>query len=111
MIRNKATKKWLLQRLSALILAPLGVWFLLNIISIYNKSYLEVLIFFSNPLSIFLIFFLLIFGFYHLSIGLSEIFEDYIHNEKTKNFVNKINRFFSIIIPLVTLFLLIQISL
>jgi len=111
MIKNNATKKWLMQRLSGLFLVPPMIWFLLNIISIYNKTYLEVLIFFSNPISIFLIFLLLIFGFYHLSIGLNQIFEDYISNEKIKNVTNIISRFLSIIIPLVTLFLLIQISL
>jgi len=111
MIKNNATKKWLIQRLLGLFLAPLMVWFLLNIIAVYNKSYLEVLIFFSNPMSIFLIFLLLIFGFCHLSMGLNEIFEDYISNKKIKNVANIISRFLSIIIPLVTLFLLIQISL
>ena len=46
-------------------------------------------------------------GFFHAKISLSEIFEDYIHNKKTKDVANILVSIFSIIIPVIILILLI----
>ena len=45
-------------------------------------------------------------GFFHAKIGLSEIFEDYIHNERVKNVTNLLTLLLSIIVPLITIILL-----
>jgi len=45
-------------------------------------------------------------GFFHAKIGLGEIFEDYIHNEKIKNVANLLTFLMSIIIPSITIILL-----
>ena len=44
------TKKWILHRISALILAPLFVWLYFSLISLSTKGYLEAIYFFKNPL-------------------------------------------------------------
>ena len=46
-------------------------------------------------------------GFFHAKISLNEIFEDYIHNEKIKDFANILALILSIIIPITILILLI----
>ena len=81
----KASRKWIFQRISALIIAPLIIWFLISLISLSTGDYNSVINFFSKPLFLFLTTILLITGFFHAKIGLSEIFEDYIHDEKIKN--------------------------
>ena len=43
-----ATKKWLFLKISSVILAPLMVWFLINLVSFYDKSFDEVLLFFTS---------------------------------------------------------------
>ena len=50
----KASRKWILQRISALIVAPLIVWFLLSLISLSTKDYNSIINFFSKPLFLFL---------------------------------------------------------
>ena len=80
----KASRKWILQRVSALIVAPLIVWFLVSLISLSTGDYNSVINFFSKPLFLFLTIILLIAGFFHAKIGLGEIFEDYIHKEKNQ---------------------------
>jgi len=102
----KASRKWIFQRISALIAAPLIVWFLISLISLSTKDYNSTINFFSEPLFLFLTIILLIVGFFHAKIGLSEIFEDYIHNEKIKNVANLLTLLLSIIIPLATIILL-----
>ena len=102
----KASRKWIFQRVSALITAPLIVWFLLSLISLSTSDYNSVVIFFSKPLFLSLTIILLIAGFFHAKIGLSEIFEDYIHDERIKNVANILTFFLSIIVPSITIILL-----
>ena len=102
----KASRKWIFQRVSALITAPLIVWFLLSLISLSTSDYNSVVIFFGKPLFLSLTIILLITGFFHAKIGLSEIFEDYIQDEKIKNAANLLTFLLSIIVPLVTIILL-----
>ena len=95
-----------MQRASALIVAPLIVWFLLSLITLSTGDYNSVINFFSKPLFLILTIILLITGFFHAKIGLSEIVEDYIQNEKIKNAANLLVLLLSIIIPLITIILL-----
>ena len=102
----KASRKWIMQRASALIVAPLIVWFLLSLITLSTGDYNSVINFFSKPLFLILTIILLITGFFHAKIGLSEIVEDYIQNERIKNAVNLLGLLLSIIIPSITIILL-----
>ena len=102
----KASRKWIMQRASALIVAPLIVWFLLSLITLSTGDYNSVINFFSKPLFLILTIILLITGFFHAKIGLSEIVEDYIQNENIKNAVNLLGLLLSIIIPSITIILL-----
>jgi succinate dehydrogenase / fumarate reductase membrane anchor subunit len=45
----------------------------------------------------------MIVAFFYSSLSISEIFEDYIHDEKIKNAANKALYTFAIVIPLITL--------
>ena len=102
-----ATRKWILHRISAVILVPLFTWFYFSLISLSEKNYQEAIYFFENPLFKILIIALYFIGFFHAKISLNEIFEDYIHNTKIKNVANILALIFSIIIPLIILILLI----
>ena len=99
------TRKWILHRVSAIILAPVYVWLYFLLISLSTKNYSEALYFFTNPLFKILILVLFFIGFFHAKISLSEIFEDYIHDKKTKNVANLLVSIFSIIIPIIILIL------
>ena len=101
-----ASRKWILQRISALLVAPLIVWFCVSLISLSTSSYEEVMNFFGNPMFSWLTIILLVAGFFHAKIGLNEIFEDYIENEKFKNVANLLTFLLTIIVPLITIILL-----
>ena len=101
------TRKWILHRISALILAPLFVWLYFSLIALSTKNYSEAIYFFNNPLFKILTIALFFIGFFHAKISLSEIFEDYIHNKKIKDVANLLALLLSIIIPVITLILLI----
>ena len=101
------TRKWLLHRISATILAPLYVWLYFSLISLSTKNYLEAIYFFKNPLFGILTIIVFFVGFFHVKISLGEIFEDYIHKQKTKYVANILTSILSIVIPLIILILLI----
>ena len=101
------TRKWILHRISAIILAPLYVWLYFSLISLSTKNYSEAIYFFKNPLFGFLTIIVFFVGFFHVKISLSEIFEDYIHNKKIKDVANLLVSIFSIIIPVIILVLFI----
>tara|TARA_B100000965_G_C18887608_1_gene454743 strand:+ start:87 stop:416 length:330 start_codon:yes stop_codon:yes gene_type:complete len=106
-----ATKKWIFLKVSTFILIPLMVWFVLNFVSIYDQDYSQVITYFSDQKTKFLLSLLIITAFFHSALTISEIFEDYIHEEKIKSVANKLLYFFAIIFPLITISVLLKFSL
>ena len=106
-----ATKKWIFLKISSVVLVPLMAWFLLNLVLFYDKSYEEVLLFFTSQPTKFLFSLFIIFAYFYYALSISEVFEDYIENEKLKNVANKLLYLFAIIIPISTLLLLYKLSL
>ena len=100
---NNVTKKWIFLKASSVILIPLMLWFIINLVSIYDKEYQQVMDFFSTQPTKLLFSLLLIFAFFFSNLSISEVFEDYIQDEKTKNAANQMLRIFAIIIPIVTI--------
>ena len=100
---HHSTKKWLLIKFSSIILIPLMFWFIVNLASIYDESYIEIVNFFSKTSSKALYSLFLIFAFSFFSLTISEVFEDYIKDKKIKNVATKILYVFAIIIPLITI--------
>ena len=100
---NNSTKKWLLIKFSSLSSIPFTTWFAINLVSIINNDYNRLLAFLSDEPSkiLFSIFVFLSFFFYSLTI--SEIFEDYVSNEKIKYVANKLVYIFAIVLSLGTI--------
>ena len=103
---NNATKKWLFLKVSSVILIPLMTWFILNLNLVFDGDYIDVVSFFSNQPSKILVSLLLVFAYFFSALSISEIFEDYIHDEKIKNAANKALNIFAIIMPLITIMII-----
>ena len=107
---NTSTKKWLFIKISSLVLIPLMIWFILNFVSIYDKSFNEIVEFFSNSTSKFLFSLFIVFGFFFSALTISEVFEDYISQKNLKNVANRLLYLSAIIIPLITVILLFNLN-
>ena len=105
----KATKKWLIIKISSGLLIPFMIWFIINFVSLFgaNNSQLIEYLSLSSTKIIFSIFILLAFIFY--SLTLSEVFEDYIGDFKLKNAANRLLVLFSIVSTLLLVILLLKI--
>ncbi len=78
-------------------------WFLINFVSIYDKNHSQILIFFSEQPSKILFSLFIIIAFFFSALTISEIFEDYLHDEKIKYVANKALYLFAILLPLLTI--------
>jgi succinate dehydrogenase / fumarate reductase membrane anchor subunit len=107
---NFVTKKWLFMKISSAILVPLMIWFILNLVSIFDKDYIEVVNFFTNQSSKVLVSLMLVFAYFFSALSVSEVFEDYIQDEKIKNAANKVLNIFAIIMPLITIILIFNLN-
>ena len=107
---DNATKKWMLLKICSLILIPLMFWFILNFVSIYDKSFEEILSFFSNLTSKVLFSLFIIFAFFFSALSISEVFEDYIGENNLKNVANRILYLSAIIFPLITIILIFRLN-
>ena len=100
-----ATKKWIFLKISGATLIPLMLWFIINLIIIYDQEYASIVNFFTNSLSKFLFSIFIINAYFFSSLSISEVFEDYITNNKIKNVANKLLYASAVVIPLITIIL------
>ena len=107
---NTVTKKWMFMKISSVILIPLMLWFILNLVSIYDKDYIDIVNFFSTQPSKVLVSAMLIFAYFFSALSISEVFEDYIQDEKIKNAANKALNIFAIIVPLITIIVIFNLN-
>ena len=103
-----ATKKWIFLKISGVLLIPLMLWFILNFIRIYDQGYNEVIIFFTNSSSKFLFSLFIVNAFFFSALSISEVFEDYIANNKIKSVANKLLYVSAVVIPLITIILILK---
>ena len=108
---NLATKKWIFLKISSIIIIPLMFWFIINFVSIYDQSYFEVLKFFTNSTNKFLFSLFIIFTYFFSALSISEVFEEYIDDNKIKNVANRLLFISAIIIPLLTIIFLFNLNL
>jgi len=107
---NSVTKKWMFMKIGSAILVPLMVWFILNLVSIFDKDYIEVVNFFTTHSSKVLVSSMLVFAYFFSALSISEVFEDYIQDEKIKNAANKMLNIFAIIMPLITIIVIFNLN-
>ena len=78
-------------------------WFIIYFVKIYDNDYQSVVEFFSTQPSKILFSVFVVIAYFFSALTISEIFEDYIGDDKIKNVANKLLNIFAIIIPLITI--------
>ena len=81
---KEGVEHWWLQRITAVALVPLSLWFVIAIIRLVGADSDGVRDWVGNPLPAIMLVLLLIATFYHAALGLYVVVEDYIHAELTK---------------------------
>ena len=81
---KEGVEHWWLQRITAVALVPLSLWFVIAIIRLVGADIDTVGDWVGRPLPAILLVLLLIATFYHVALGLQVVIEDYVHAELTK---------------------------
>jgi len=77
---KSGTDHFLVQRITALALIPLVIWFCMSLAFLPDANYATVVAWLSSPFNAVLMIVTLVAGFYHSALGMQTIFEDYVAN-------------------------------
>lgn len=81
---RRGTYHWWFQRLTAITLVPLSVWFVASMVSLINIDYAIIRTWIATPVTTVMLILFVVSLFYHAQLGLQVIIEDYIHSEWQK---------------------------
>jgi succinate dehydrogenase / fumarate reductase membrane anchor subunit len=72
---------WWMQRITAVALLPLSLYFVLTVLMLNHSTREQVGLFMAEPWNAVLYLCLIVALFYHLSLGVQVVLEDYVHSE------------------------------
>ncbi len=81
---KKGVHHWWEQRLTALALVPLSLWFIYSLVVITGAEYTTVIAWLSQPLNAVLMLLFVFSLYYHAVLGVQVVIEDYIESEWQK---------------------------
>ena len=81
---KNGTQHWWMQRVTAVALVPLVIWFAIALIGFTGASYDVATAWMRSPFNAIMMVLLIIATFHHMQLGLQVVIEDYIHNEGIK---------------------------
>ncbi|HEX2201498.1 MAG TPA: succinate dehydrogenase, hydrophobic membrane anchor protein, partial [Gammaproteobacteria bacterium] len=108
---KKGVQHWWWQRLTAVVLVPLCLWFIGTIVTMQASDYSTVVNWIQSPLVSGLWVFLIAALFYHAQLGLQVVIEDYVHSEWVKITVLVVTQFLMVLLALTAVVAVLKIAL
>ena len=81
---KNGTHHWWMQRVTAVALVPLVVWFAIAMIGLTSAPYETAVSWMRSPFNAIMMVLLIIATFHHMQLGLQVVIEDYVHSEGAK---------------------------
>jgi succinate dehydrogenase / fumarate reductase membrane anchor subunit len=101
---------WWMQRVSAIALVPLTLWFVIVLIAHTGADYAATRAWLGSPVTFGLMVLLTGATFYHAQLGLQVVIEDYVHREGWKIALILVTKLASLVLALVALVALLVIA-
>jgi succinate dehydrogenase / fumarate reductase membrane anchor subunit len=98
------------QRLTAVALVPLTLWFVWAVVRYTGAPLEEVRSFLQQPVNAAAMLLLVGAGLYHMSLGLQVVIEDYLHNEGTKIMCLMLSKFAAAAIAIICVIAILRIA-
>ena len=110
---KKGVQHWWWQRLTAVVLVPLCLWFIgtILILTLQQSDYSTVVSWIQSPLVSGLWVFLIVALFYHAQLGLQVVIEDYVHSEWVKITALVVAQFLMVLLALTAVIAVLEIAL
>tara|TARA_B100001540_G_C15645793_1_gene568783 strand:+ start:393 stop:725 length:333 start_codon:yes stop_codon:yes gene_type:complete len=103
--------KWIIQRITAIILIPLTFWFIYSCISFSKMNYYQITIFFNSIINVILFLSMMISMLIHSKIGCDTIVEDYVSSNNSKKIIKLILSTIVYVLGLLILFSVLKVYL
>ena len=81
MSASEAVHHWWAQRLTAVVLIPLSLWFVYSLTTMYSANYETVTLWLNNATNSLLMLFFILSLYYHAVLGLQVVIEDYVESD------------------------------
>jgi succinate dehydrogenase / fumarate reductase, membrane anchor subunit len=108
---KEGVEHWWRQRVTALALVPLTLWFVIAVIGLVGADHAVFVAWVRSPMPAVLLVLLLVATFYHTALGLQVVIEDYIHGEITRLATLLVMRFLCIIFAVRGIFAVLKMAL
>lgn len=107
---KEGTAHWWAQRVTAIALIPLILWFVVSVISMIGADQTAVRAWIGNPITSVLLVVLIGAVFHHGQLGLQVVIEDYVHREGLKIALILLVKALALILALLGIFAVLKIA-
>lgn len=104
------TEHFLSQRISAIALALLGCWFVVEMLLLDSMAYLEVVRFIAEPVNTVLLSLLSVTVAWHSYLGVQVVIEDYVHSHGLKIASLLISRYAHVVLAAAAIYAILKIG-
>jgi succinate dehydrogenase / fumarate reductase, membrane anchor subunit len=101
---------WWAQRLTAVALIPLLLWFVIEVIRLTGAPRAAVVAWLHGPFAAITTVLLLLAVFYHMALGVQVVIEDYVHSEWSKITLLVLNKFVAFALAAAGIFAVLRIA-
>ena len=108
---KEGTHHWLWQRLTAVALIPLSLWFIVSLVCRIGAEYGEVVTWMQSPIVSLLLILFVIMLFHHAQLGVQVVIEDYVHGKWQKLTSLLLLKFVAVVAALASIIAVLKVSL
>ena len=101
---------WWLQRLTAVALIPLGIWFVVSLLALPALDYPVVTAWMSQGWTAVLLLLFVLTASWHSYLGVRVVVEDYVHNSGTKSLALALVAFLHVVIAVAGVFAILKVA-
>lgn len=101
---------WWAQRLTAIALVPLSLWFIVSLIGVAGGTHGDAVAWIGHPLTAILLIVLIVAVFHHAQLGFQVVYEDYIHTGWLKMLADIGTKFLAIVLAVAAIFAVLKIA-
>lgn len=102
---------WWVQRVSAVALIPLSLWFVASVVGLVGADHAAVSAWLANPIVAVLTVLLIAAALYHAQLGMQVVYEDYVHAHWLKVTADVATKLAALALGVATIFAVLKIAL
>jgi len=108
---KEGTHHWWWQRLTAVALVPLSIWFIASLVCMVGSDHTEAVQWIQSPAVTLLLILFIIMLFHHAQLGVQVVIEDYVHSKWQKLTSLVLLKFLAIVAALASIIAVLKVSL